>query len=116
MKNKAIDKLFNGWKDAPSGFRKLNDKEKKDWKEFALTIQDHIKDMTDEELVEFFEGAMCDMESQEISVIVAEWELVKRAKKQRIHFRILNALPTRKAIEAVKLAFPRYKENFLNLF
>jgi hypothetical protein len=83
MKNETLNKLFNGWKNTSSNIRKLNDKEKIDWKNFALYTQNEIKDLTDEELIEFFEEAMCEMEQQEVAVLVTEWELIKRAKKTK---------------------------------
>lgn len=116
MKNEALNKLFNGWKDTSLSIRKLNDKEKRDWKEYALHIHATIQELSDEELVDFFEEAMSEVEQQEIAVLVTECELIKRAKKQNIQYRILNALPSRKAVEAVKLAFPRYKANSIHLF
>lgn len=85
--------------------RKLTEMEKVRWVDMAHGYANKISEAKKTDLLEEAERLQCTKELAELQLMV-----VDRRLRQLGHTSYLNPLPTRKAVEAMKLAFPKFKQ------
>jgi len=90
--------------------RCLDENERAEWPKLARRIDVELAGKTEAQLLEILEGFKCEVEKAEIACLVAERRLRKRGNEE-FH----NPMPTRKAVEAVQLAFPKFSPKMVRL-
>lgn len=83
--------------------RRLNERERVEWVELAKEINRKFEKANKAVLLEEMERAKCEVERAEVVVLVLE-RLLRKKGDNDYH----NPIPTRKAVEAVSLAFPKF--------
>ncbi len=85
--------------------RKLSEQEKTDWVNLANQCHRDHKNDTKEQLLFQMEHYQCEIEKAELMKMVLDNILRRKFKDTEYHIPI----PTRKAVEAMELAFPKYE-------
>jgi hypothetical protein len=97
-------KPFKTSKKNPHEIRRLSDDEKIQWVKYAKEIETILSGQSKNDLLRALEEAHCKAEKAEIPCLVIEHLLALQGDMEH-H----NPIPTRKAVEAVKLAIPDFK-------
>ncbi len=88
--------------------RKLNHVEEVEWVDMAHGYANKISKAKKADLLEEAERLQCQIELAELQLMVVERRLRQLGANPW-----LNPLPARKAVEAMALAFPRFKQKFM---
>ncbi len=92
------------------GIRRLSNQEQVEWVSLAKDTASKLTGATEQQLLAEMERRRCEVEMKEVEMLTIEM-LLRGLGNDDFH----NPLPTRKACEAMRLAFPDFSPNVASL-